>query len=338
MVHSSKLRGLLPVLLWVAPVAAALFCMGFGRYSLGVVRTVEVLLSPLTGLNVETVEWNVVFNIRLPRILLAIGCGAALSASGIAFQSLFNNPLATPDTLGVSSGASFGAVLALMFQWNMLLVQITAMIFGLLAVVMTWNMSKVRGKNSVIMIVLAGMVISALFEALVSLLKYVADPDEVLPTITYWLMGSLSGANYNSLVLGLPFIAAGVLIIFLLRWRLNILALNEDEARSMGIDLKAMRLLVIVAATMMTASCISMCGKIGWVGLLIPHIARMLRGGNNQRAVPACISLGAAFTLIIDTIARSAASAEIPVSILTAIIGAPVFISLLRKTGGIRAE
>ena len=338
MVRPSKFRGLLPVLLWVSPVLVALLCMGFGRYSLGVGRTIEVLLSPLTGLSVENVEWNVVFNIRLPRILLAIGCGAALSASGIAFQSLFNNPLATPDTLGVSSGASCGAVLALMFQWNMFLVQVTAMLFGLLAVVMTWNMSKVRGKNSVIMIVLAGMVISALFEALVSLLKYVADPDEVLPTITYWLMGSLASANYNILMLGLPFIVVGVLIIFLLRWRLNILALNEDEARSMGINLRAMRLLVIVAATMTTASCISMCGKIGWVGLLIPHIARMLRGGNNQRAVPACISLGATFTLAIDTVARSAISAEIPVSILTAIIGAPVFISLLRKTGGIHTE
>ena len=338
MVRPSKFRGLLPVLLWVSPVLVALLCMGFGRYSLGVGRTIEVLLSPLTGLSVENVEWNVVFNIRLPRILLAIGCGAALSASGIAFQSLFNNPLATPDTLGVSSGASCGAVLALMFQWNMFLVQVTAMLFGLLAVVMTWNMSKVRGKNSVIMIVLAGMVISALFEALVSLLKYVADPDEVLPTITYWLMGSLASANYNSLMLGLPFIVVGVLIIFLLRWRLNILALNEDGARSMGINLRAMRLLVIVAATMTTASCISMCGKIGWVGLLIPHIARMLRGGNNQRAVPACISLGATFTLAIDTVARSAISAEIPVSILTAIIGAPVFISLLRKTGGIHTE
>ena len=338
MVRPSKFRGLLPVLLWVSPVLVALLCMGFGRYSLGVGRTIEVLLSPLTGLSVENVEWNVVFNIRLPRILLAIGCGAALSASGIVFQSLFNNPLATPDTLGVSSGASCGAVLALMFQWNMFLVQVTAMLFGLLAVVMTWNMSKVRGKNSVIMIVLAGMVISALFEALVSLLKYVADPDEVLPTITYWLMGSLASANYNSLMLGLPFIVVGVLIIFLLRWRLNILALNEDEARSMGINLRAMRLLVIVAATMTTASCISMCGKIGWVGLLIPHIARMLRGGNNQRAVPACISLGATFTLAIDTVARSAISAEIPVSILTAIIGAPVFISLLRKTGGIHTE
>ena len=319
---------LVTVILCVAPVAAAFLCLGFGRYSLGPAKTIEVLLSPFTGAEVTSTEFSVVFNLRIPRILLAIGCGAALSASGIAFQSLFNNPLATPDTLGVSSGASCGAVVALMLRMNLIGVQLVALIFGLVAVALTWSISKIRGKNSIIMMVLAGMVISALFEALVSLLKYVADPQETLPTITYWLMGSLSGANYPSLLLGMP-------LIFLLRWRLNILSLSEDEARSMGINLRTMRLLVVVAATMMTASCISMCGKIGWVGLLIPHIARMLRGGNNQLAVPACISLGMVFTLLIDTASRSMTSAEIPVSILTAIIGAPIFISLLRKTGGV---
>ena len=199
---------------------------------------------------------------------------------------------------------------------------------------LTWNISKVRGKNSIIMIVLSGLVIGALFEAAVSLLKYVADPEEVLPTITYWLMGSLSAANYSTLLIGLPMIAAGALTIYLLRWRLNILALSEDEARSMGVNLRAMRLAVILAATAMTASCVSMCGKIGWIGLLIPHIARMLRGGNNQRIVPACVSLGAVFTLVIDTCSRSLTAAEIPVSILTALVGAPVFISLLRRTRG----
>lgn len=326
---------LVTVILCVAPVAAAFLCLGFGRYSLGPAKTIEVLLSPFTNAEVTSTEFSVVFNLRIPRILLAIGCGAALSASGIAFQSLFNNPLATPDTLGVSSGASCGAVVALMLRMNLIGVQLVALIFGLVAVALTWSISKIRGKNSIIMMVLAGMVISALFEALVSLLKYVADPQETLPTITYWLMGSLSGANYPSLLLGMPLIIFGAAVIFLLRWRLNVLSLSEDEARSMGINLRTMRLLVVVAATMMTASCISMCGKIGWVGLLIPHIARMLRGGNNQLAVPACISLGMVFTLLIDTASRSMTSAEIPVSILTAIIGAPIFISLLRKTGGV---
>ncbi len=332
----NKPHRLICVFLWVAPLLVALFCIGIGRYSLSFGRTVEVLFSPLSGEAVTAMEHSVVLNIRLPRILLAIGCGAALSASGAAFQSLFNNPLATPDTLGVSSGASCGAVIALMLKMNLIGVQLTALLFGLGAVALTWSISKVRGRNSIIMIVLSGMVVSALFEAFVSLLKYMADPEEVLPTITYWLMGSLSNSSYLSLILGMPMIFTGVLIVFLLRWRLNILALSEDEAKSMGLNLKAMRLLVIVAATMMTASCVSMCGKIGWVGLLIPHIARMLRGGNNQYAVPACISLGAVFTLLIDTASRSMTAAEIPVSILTAIIGAPVFISLLRKTGGVQ--
>ncbi len=326
------------IALWITPVITALVCIGIGRYSLSFWRTLEILFSPLLQhvphIEVTDMERSVVFGIRLPRILLAIGCGAALSSSGVAFQSLFNNPLATPDTLGVSSGASCGAVIALMLGMNMIGVQITALLFGLGAVALTWTVSKVRGQNSIIMIVLSGMVVSALFEALVSLMKYVADPNDVLPTITYWLMGSLNHSSYSSLLLGMPFILAGILIVFLLRWRLNILALNEDEAKSMGINLKAMRLFVIVAATMMTAASVSMCGKIGWIGLLIPHISRMLLGGNTQRTVPACISLGAVFMLLIDTLSRSIMAAEIPVSILTAIIGAPIFISLLRKTKG----
>jgi iron complex transport system permease protein len=329
---------LLTALLWITPVVIAVLCMGTGRFSLGLERTIEVLFSPFTGEAVTAMEKSVVFNIRLPRIFLAVGCGAALSASGLAFQSLFNNPLATPDTLGVASGASCGAVIALMLRMNLIGVQLVALVVGLAAVGLTWTVSKIRRQNSIIMIVLSGMVVAALFEAFVSLLKYVADPEEVLPTITYWLMGSLSNSSYKSLALGMPAIVIGVIIIFMLRWRLNILSLNEDEAKSMGINLRIMRLAVIVAATMMTASCVSMCGKIGWVGLLIPHIARMLRGGNSQRTIPACISLGASFTLLIDTLSRSMTAAEIPVSILTAIVGAPIFISLLRKTGGVASQ
>lgn len=330
-------RTLIIVILIALPIVTAFICMGFGRYSLSFGRTLTVLLSPFTGAAIEPMESSVVFKIRLPRVLLAILAGAAMSCAGIAFQSMFNNPMATPDTLGVTSGASCGAALALMLRMDLIGVQLTAIVFGLAAVLLTWNISKVKGKNTIIMMILGGMVVSALFEALVSLLKYVADPEEVLPTITYWLMGSLAGANYSSLMLGAPPIIAGVILVFMLRWRLNILSLSEDEARSMGINIRAMRLLFVAAATMMTAACVSMCGRIGWVGLLIPHISRMVFGGNNQKAVPACISFGAVFTLIIDTVARSVASAEIPVSILTAIIGAPVFISLLRKTGGVRS-
>ena len=186
------------------------------------------------------------------------------------------------------------------------------------------------------MIVLAGMVIGALFSALVSLIKYVADPQDVLPTITFWLLGSLSGTTKLTLLQGSPFIIAGTLLIFFLRWKLNLMTLNEDEAISLGVPVKRIRLLVILGATMITASVVSMCGLIGWVGLLIPHISRMLYGNNNKSVIPASIGLGALFMLFIDTLARSVSGTEIPVSILTSIIGAPFFIILLRKTGGIQ--
>ena len=187
-----------------------------------------------------------------------------------------------------------------------------------------------------IMIILGGMVVSSLFSALVSMIKYVADPQDVLPAITFWLMGSLSGVNFQTLALGAPFIAVGTIMIFVLRWRLNVLSLNEDEAHTLGVNVRLLRVLVILASTMITASVVSMCGLIGWVGLLIPHISRMLFGNDNRRVIPASIGLGAIFMLIIDTIARTMTASELPVSILTAVIGAPVFIILLRRTGGIR--
>lgn len=184
------------------------------------------------------------------------------------------------------------------------------------------------------MIVLSGMVLSAVFEALVSLLKYVADPEEELPTITYWLMGSMSRATYDNLKMGLPFILIGTVIIFALRWRLNILSLNDDEASSLGMNVQMMRGVYIIASSMITASCVSMCGQVGWVGLLVPHISRMIGGNDNCSVIPISTGLGAFFMIIMDTFARSATAAEIPISILTAIIGAPVFIILLRRTGG----
>ena len=254
----------------VLPLLAALICLGIGRYSLDVRETVKILFSGLTGYEPDPTGYTVIFNVRLPRILLAILVGAGLSCAGAAFQGLFSNPLATPDTLGVASGASFGAVLGLLMHGNLILVQILALIFGILSCIITYSISRRNGKSSIVMIVLAGMVISAVFEALVSLMKYVADPEEELPTITYWLMGSMSRSTYNNLIMGAPFIIAGILLIFALRWRLNIMSLNEDEASSLGMNIQIMRLIFIAASSMITASCVSMCGQVGWVGLLIP--------------------------------------------------------------------
>lgn len=326
--------GALAVFLTMLPIVAALICLGIGRYSLTVAETIDVLLSPFTGKEVEVNAYSVIYMIRLPRIFLAAAVGAGLSCAGTAFQGLFSNPLATPDTLGVGSGAAFGAVLAMLFGNGLITIQMTALLFGILACFITYNISRKNGKSSIIMIVLAGMVISAVFEAAVSLMKCIADPEEELPVITYWLMGSMSRANYDNLMLGLPFILIGIIIIFTLRWRLNILSLNEDEASSLGMNIKIMRVVFIIASSMITASCVSMCGSVGWVGLLIPHIARMIGGNNNRTVVPISIALGSAFMIVMDTFARSATAAEIPISILTALIGAPVFITLLRKTGG----
>ncbi len=318
----------------IAPLITMIFCLGIGRYQLTFFETAEALWKAMTGGEVDAIVFSVLFKVRLPRVLLALLVGAGLSVAGASFQSLFGNPLATPDTLGVATGASFGAVLGLLLSDNMIAVQLMALAFGLISLLLTYFVSKMNGKSSIIMIVLSGMVVSSIFQALVSLVKYVADPEEDLPAITYWLMGSMSRATVKSLLIGAPFIIIGIILIFALRWRLNILSLQEEEAKSLGVNVKWLRILVMVASTMVTASCVSMCGQVGWVGLLIPHAARMIYGSDNRRIIPACIGVGATFMVIIDTVARAATAAEIPVSILTALIGAPFFVLLLRKTGG----
>lgn len=324
------------ILLAAAPVIALVFCLGFGRYELSLAETTKLLWTQISGGEVDPTAYSVVFKVRLPRLILAFLTGAGLAVAGTSFQSLFGNPMATPDTLGVATGASFGAVLGLLISDNMVMVQMMAFGFGLLSLVITCLISRMNGKSSIIMVVLSGMVVSSIFQALVSLAKYVADPEEELPAITYWLMGSMSRATAKSLMIGAPFIIIGILLLLALRWRLNILSLPEDEAKALGIPVKKLRALVMVASTMVTASCVSMCGQVGWVGLLVPHMARMIYGSDNRRLVPACIGIGATFMIIIDTVARAATSSEIPVSILTALIGAPFFILLLKKTGGTR--
>lgn len=322
-IENKKVQNLVIVVSFLLIPVVALICLAVGRYS---VNPLEIFSDAMTK--------TVIFKVRLPRIILALATGAGLACAGTAFQGLFSNPLATPDTLGVASGASFGAVLAMMLHWNLIGIQILALIFGLVACFITYQIGRIKGKTSIIMIILSGMVVSSLFQALVSILKYMADPEDELPSITYWLMGSMSTVTYKSLLLGLPFIIVGIVIIWVLKWRLNILSLNEDEAKSMGVNIKLIRILIIIASSLITASCVSMCGQIGWVGLLIPHISRMLLGSNNRTVVPLSVSFGGVFIMIIDTFARSASSAEIPISILTAIIGAPIFISLLRKSKG----
>lgn len=324
------------ILLLLLPLALALIALCIGRIQLSPAEVFGSIASRLgadapVSLQTERVLWTM----RLPRILLAALVGAGLSVAGCVFQSLFSNPLATPDTLGVASGASFGAALAILLGFGLIGIQLTAMGFGVVAVVLTFlsGSGKGRGVNSH---VLAGIMIGSLFTALVSLVKYTADTESQLPSITYWLMGSLSGKGYSTLALGAPLIIIGVLVLFLLRWRLNILPLSADEAKATGINLRALRGVVILCAAAITASCVSLCGQVGWVGLLVPHICRMRYGDNHLSLVPASISVGACFMIGVDTFARSVTAAEIPISILTAMIGAPFFIILMRRSGGWR--
>ncbi len=329
-------RAAFALLLTTAPILVALFCIGIGRFSLTFTESLNVLLRALffDGAGVDGQSYSVVVNIRLPRILLAMLCGGGLAVAGAGLQAMFSNPMVAPDTLGVSSGAGFGAALALLFDAGLFAVQVSATVFGLAAMGIAVFIGRSRGKSPLIMMVLSGLVIAAMFQAFVSLIKYVADTEEQLPAITYWLMGSLTNAGYKSLRIGAPAILLGCLTLFLLRWKINVLSLGEDESRSLGVNPVKFRGLVVLASAAITAACVSMCGQVGWIGLLIPHTSRMLFGSDNNRVIPASISLGAVFMLLIDTVARSATAAEIPVSILSSTLGAPFFILLLKKTGG----
>lgn len=323
------------ILFAVLPLAAAVFSLCVGRYAMAPMDVIHAITDKLTGaVTVSPQITTVLWSMRLPRIILALVAGAGLSAAGCAFQSLFSNPLATPDTLGVASGASFGAALSLLFGFKMLGVQATSLLFGLLALALTALAGTGKRQRNLNSIVLAGIMIGSLFTALVSLVKFSADTESQLPAITYWLMGSLDSASYNSLFLGAPPILLGMLILLLLRWRLNLLPLSEEEARTTGVNIKALRIVTILCATLITGSVISMCGQVGWVGLLIPHMCRMKFGNNHTALLPASILAGGAFLIIVDTAARSLSAAEFPISILTAIIGAPFFIYLMRRTGG----
>lgn len=315
------------VILILLPIIIALICICAGRMGIGPQDVFKTFFGS------KEISGNVritVMNIRLPRILLGLLCGAGLSLAGCCFQGFFSNPLATPDTMGVAGGASFGAALGLLLGFDMIGVQLLSFGMGLAAVFFTKAAASGREHGPAVLVI-SGIMVGALFSALVSLVKFLADSESQLPAITYWLMGSLGGTGYKKLALGAPIIIIGIIVIFLLRWRINLLALSEDELIASGTNVKLLRSLVVICATAMTASVISMCGQVGWVGLIVPHMCRLIWGQDNAKLIPASISIGAAFMVAVDTLARSVSAAEIPVSILTAIVGAPFFISLLNS-------
>ena len=306
-----------------------------GRFPVGPGELIRILLSRILPLEADWTRQaeSVVFNIRLPRILASSLIGAGLSLSGLVFQMIFRNPMVSPDVLGTTSGAGFGAAIALLLHLPSQALPYFAFLFGLLAVLLVWQIGNRVPQNQVLGLILGGIMISALFESGTSFIKLVADPNDELPAITYFLMGSLAGAGKDELHLIILPMVVSALPLFLLSWKLNLLSLPEEEARSLGVNSKAIRAISIAAASLMTASSVAVAGMIGWVGLVIPHITRMLAGPDSRWTIPSSILLGASFLTAVDTVARTISFQEIPIGILTSFIGAPFFLYLIIREG-----
>ena len=306
-----------------------------GRYGVPFDQLSNIFLSKLLGLSKswpDTVE-TVLFSVRLPRVLAAMIIGAALSLSGATYQGLFKNPMVSTDILGASAGAGFGAAIAILLSFNVIGIQVFAFLFGMGAVMLTCVISTIIGRNNneILVLVLTGMVVSTLFSSFISMIKYLADPDSKLPAITFWLMGGLSSITSEDVIILSITVLLGAVPLYLIRWKLNVLSFGEEEAKALGIDTFKIRFLVIVCSTLMTAAAVSLGGMIGWVGLIIPHFARMLVGPNYKVLIPTSILIGSTYILMVDDIARSLFPLEIPIGILTSLIGAPFFIFMLLK-------
>lgn len=323
-------------LVYLLPIALLIISLFIGRYHTPLSEVVGESVKAFSSLFFGTpasvsTQHTILFNVRLPRILAALLVGEALSIAGASFQGIFRNPLVSPYILGVGAGAGFGACLAILLWNNYLLIQLMAFAFGLLAMFIAISMGKASKGTGTLVFVLSGMIVGSIFTALTSLAKYVADPYDQLPAIVFWLMGSLATVRYVDLLyISLP-IFIGTLVLFLLRWRINILSLGDEEAKALGMNVEKMRLVIIVCATLITSAAVSISGVIGWVGLVVPHISRMIVGPNYSRLLPMSMVIGASFMLIVDDLSRTVAATEIPLGILTSLVGAPLFAYLIKK-------
>ena len=313
--------------------------LAVGRYEMGLADIVSIFRArfqgdPLPGdLGTQSL---IFFQVRLPRCLMALLAGAGLSVSGAAYQALFRNPLVSPDILGVAAGCTFGAALGLVLPGESFsLVRALAFLCGLVAVYLAVGIAKwVRGGRPVIILVLAGLVVTSVFNALLMILKYGADPYNELPAIVFWIMGSLNRVVWADLYIMIPVVGGGIITFVLLRYRLNVLSLGDLQARSLGMNPGRYRFAMITLSSLVVAVCVSTCGQICWIGLVVPHMARTLVGPDHQRMIPATLVMGAAFLLVADALARSLTAAELPVSIITALSGAPLFAFLLYQNRG----
>lgn len=302
-----------------------------GRYPIGPVELVKILLSRIIDIPQTWPDQaeTVVFNIRLPRVFLSFIIGSSLALSGLLLQQVFNNPMASQDVLGSSSASAFGASLALLSGAGYIAVSISAFLFGILSLLLIIGISSRIKKRDTLTLILCGIMVSSLFSSSTSFIKLVADTEDTLPAITYFLMGSLSSFRSSDLILVFAVAIIASIPILLISWRINLLSLSEEEARSMGVNTSLLRLAAITASTLLTAASVASSGQIGWVGLVIPHFSRMIVGSNTKESIPASMLLGASFLTIVDTIARSITTSEIPIGILTSFVGAPFFLYLI---------
>lgn len=318
-----------------AMAGAVLIAMNAGRYGIDPVTVIKVIAAQWLPI---TPDWSprvetVIFNIRLPRVGVALLVGACLACSGVSFQGVFRNPLVSPFLLGVSAGAGFGAALAILQGGGSLTIQLYAFVFGALAVIAAVLLARLYRSGHTLVLILSGTITGSVFTALLGLLKYTADTENKLPVIEYWLLGSLSAAGkdafWNLAIISVPVMLA----VYLLRWRLNLLSSGDEQAQLLGVNVKRERILHITLGTILCAAAVATCGIVGWVGLVAPHLARMIVGPDHVKLIPMSMALGATFLLIVDTLARTLVQAEIPLGIVTALVGAPFFALLLARSG-----
>lgn len=334
---SKSVRGnkLIMLCLVIILIVLILVSLALGKYPVEPHQVFGILVSKICNIDkFWTDSMEIIFlNVRLPRIILACLVGGALAAAGTSYQYIFLNPMASPDILGASSGAAFGAALALFLYKSGREVTVSAFIFSLITVILVYLISERTKGNKVLGLILSGIMVSSLFSSGTSFIKLVADPNDQLPAITYWLMGSLSGAKTADIKFAIIPMLIGIVPLILIRWQINILTVGEDEARTMGINTKRIRFITIVCATLLTSASVAVSGMIGWVGLVIPHLSRRLVGNNFVYLLPTSAMFGASFLLLVDNVSRNLWTSEIPIGILTSFIGVPFFLYLITKRG-----
>ncbi len=304
----------------------AIISLGVGRYSIGFFE----LFNALFGGGESTAK-DIIYGVRLPRILLSSLSGGVLALSGLCLQAVFKNPLVGPHIVGVSTGAAFGGSLAILFALGSFFIVSFAFIFGLVAILMLYMLARFVKRVDIFTLVLSGIVVNGFFAALISLVQYIADVEQILPNIVFWLLGSFVSANYTKLTLIASIALPCLVVLMMLRWRFNLLSLDDNDLKALGVNLFFLRAMILLLCTLLIAVQVSVSGNIGWVGLVVPHMARFVAGSDHLKSMPLCFVFGAIFMLLIDNFGRSMSASEIPLGILSALVGTPIFALLLRQ-------